>query len=322
MDRSFILPQQPPEPTVLFISEQDEEVRIDKLLSERYPQHSRTYFQAIIEQGYVLLNGEPVKKGAFLEEGDEIEVCFPLTPESTIEPESIPLEILYEDDYLLAVNKPAGMVVHPAPGHRSGTFVNALLAHCKQISSLDPLRPGIIHRLDKDTSGVLLAAKTVEAHQKLIEKFSKREMEKLYLAICIGRPKNGLFSAPVGRHPVHRKEMTVLPDGKEAITDVQIAAFNDKLSLVILKPKTGRTHQIRVHLKHLGTPVLGDHTYGHLRMNEGLEVKRQLLHAYRLTFTHPITQKPILLSAPLPEDMKYWMRQLCGPTLCQTALAL
>jgi len=245
-----------------------------------------------------------------------------LPPESLVEPEPIPLQIIYEDDYFLAVNKPAGMVVHPAPGHRSGTFVNALLYYCKQITCLDPLRPGIVHRLDKDTSGILLAAKTVEAHQKFIEKFSKREMEKLYLAICVGRPQSGPLSAPIGRHPVHRKEMAVIPDGKEAITDIQVAAFNDKLSLAILKPKTGRTHQLRVHLKHLGTPVLGDTTYGSERANNSFDTSRQLLHAYRLTFTHPITNAKITLCAPLPEDMKYWMNQLCGASLCDSALAL
>ncbi len=189
MDQPLFFTSESPEPTVLFISEGDEGNRIDKLLAARYPHHSRTYFQNIIELGCVLLNGEPVKKRSIPEEGDEIEVCFPLTPESTVEPEPIPLEIIYEDEHFLAANKPAGMVVHPAPGHRSGTFVNALLAYCKQISSLDPLRPGIVHRLDKDTSGILLAAKTVEAHQKLIDKFSNREMEKLYLAIYIwGHP--------------------------------------------------------------------------------------------------------------------------------------
>jgi 23S rRNA pseudouridine1911/1915/1917 synthase len=221
----------------------------------------------------------------------------------------------------LAINKPAGMVVHPAPGHRSGTFVNALLAYCKQISSLDPLRPGIVHRLDKDTSGVLLAAKTTEAHQKMIEQFSQRKMDKLYLAICVGRPKNGCLSAPIGRHPVYRKEMTVLPDGKEAITEIHTAAFNDKFSLTILKPKTGRTHQLRVHLKHLGTPVLGDAVYGSKQINQNWEVARQLLHAYRLTFTHPITKATIQLTAPLPEDIKYWMQQLADPSLCQMDFA-
>lgn len=292
-----------------------EEVRIDKLLADRYPDHSRTYFQKMIEQGFVLLNGEAVKKRIVPEEGDEIEVCFQLTPESSLEPESIPLHVLYEDEHIIAVNKPAGMVVHPAPGHPSGTFVNALLGHCKELPATDPLRPGIVHRLDKDTSGVLVAAKTTFAHQKLVEMFASRQMEKMYLAICTGKPRNGILSAPIGRHPVHRKEMAVLGDGREAITDVQVVALNERYSLVLLKPKTGRTHQLRVHLKHLGAPVLGDALYGSAR--PGL---RQLLHAYRLSFRHPITNAPLTICAPLPDDMKSWMKELCGPTLCQSAL--
>lgn len=298
---------------ILLITEENEGTRIDRLLSDHYPDYSRTYFQKLIEQGFVLVNGESVKKRTQPEEGDEIEVCFQYTPESPVEPENIPLEILYEDEYFLAANKPAGMVVHPAPGNRHHTFVNALLFYCSQIGTLDPLRPGIVHRLDKETSGVLLAAKTSVAHQKLVEKFSAREMEKTYLSVCVGKPRNGILSAPLGRHPVHRKEMTVLPDGKEAITDIQVLAFNDKLSLVLAKPKTGRTHQIRVHLKHAGAPVLGDAVYGSTKTNNTLDVQRQLLHAYRLTFTHPITHVPITITAPIPKDLQYWMQQLSLP---------
>lgn len=298
------------------ISAEEEGIRIDKLLSQRFPNHSRTYFQHLIDIGCVLLNGEPVKKRTIPEEGDEIEVCFQATPEASLEPEEIPLDILYEDEHLLAINKPAGMVVHPAPGHWSGTFVNALLAHCQNIApSLDPLRPGIVHRLDKDTTGVLIAAKTLLAHQKLIELFSSRKMEKLYLAICHGRPTNTLIQAPIGRHPVHRKEMAALPDGREAITEIQTAAFNERTSLVLARPRTGRTHQIRVHLKHIGCPVVGDALYGKKDDQE-----RQLLHAYRLSFDHPITGCPIRLIAPIPADMKAWMQKLCGPSLCAPAL--
>lgn len=313
MDRSVSFSE---EPEFLFISAEEEGIRIDRLLAARFPNHSRTYFQHLIEIGCVLLNGEPIKKRTIPEEGDEIEICFQATPEASLEPEAIPLEILYEDEHLLAINKPAGMVVHPAPGHWSGTFVNALLAHCQNIApGLDPLRPGIVHRLDKDTTGVLLAAKTLPAHQKLIELFSTRQMDKLYLAICHGRPANTLINAPIGRHPVHRKEMAALPDGREAITEIQIAAFNDKTSLILAKPRTGRTHQIRVHLKHIGCPILGDPVYG-----KQDSCDRQLLHAYRLSFEHPITRSPIRLIAPIPQDMKLWMQKLCGPSLCAPAL--
>lgn len=301
----------------LTISAEEEGVRIDKLLSSRFPSHSRTYFQHLIDSGCVLLNGEQVKKRTIPEEGDEIEVCFQATPEASLTPENIPLDIIYEDEYLIAVNKPAGMVVHPAPGHWSGTFVNALLGHCKEIApGSDPLRPGIVHRLDKETSGVLIAAKTASAQQKLIEMFAARRMEKLYLALCQGRPSNGMINMPIGRHPVHRKEMTVLPDGREAITEIKLAAFNDKISLVLAKPTTGRTHQIRVHLKHAGAPVLGDSLYGKKDNHE-----RHLLHAYRLCFEHPITKAPMRLIAPIPTDMKVWMQKLCGPSLCAPAFA-
>ncbi len=300
----------------LFISAEEEGGRIDKLLATRFPSHSRTYFQHLLDIGCVLLNGEPVKKRTIPEEGDEIEVCFQATPEASLLPEAIPLEILYEDEYLLAINKPAGMVVHPAPGHWSGTFVNALLAHCHNVvPGEDPLRPGIVHRLDKDTTGVLIAAKTLQAHQKLIELFSNRKMDKLYLAVCQGRPTNRIINVPIGRHPVHRKEMTVLPDGREAITEIHVAACNDKISLVLAKPRTGRTHQIRVHLKHIGCPVVGDTLYG-----KADPQYRHLLHAYRLCFEHPITGAPIRLIAPIPEDMKHWLQKLCGPSLCAPIL--
>ncbi len=300
----------------LFISAEEEGIRIDKFLSTRFPNHSRTYFQHLIENGFVLLNGEPVKKRTLPEEGDEIEVLFQATPEASLAPEKIPLEILYEDEHILAINKPAGMVVHPAPGHWSGTFVNALLGHCQEIApGSDPLRPGIVHRLDKETTGVLLAAKTLEAHQKLIELFSTRKMEKLYLAICHGKPMNTIINIPIARHPVHRKEMAAIPDGREAITEIQVAACNDKMSLVLAKPRTGRTHQIRVHLKHIGSPVLGDALYGKRENHE-----RHLLHAYRLSFDHPITKAPMRLVAPIPQDMKLLMQKLCGPSLCAPAL--
>ncbi len=310
------------ESNILFVTHEEEGIRIDKLLSERFSAYSRTYFQHLIEEGCVLLNGELVKKRICPEEGDEIEVCFQAIPSPTLVPEPIPLDILYEDDHILAINKPPGMVVHPAPGHWTGTFVNALLAHCeKVIPSVDPLRPGIVHRLDKNTSGVLLAAKTLPAHQQLIEAFSQRRIEKLYLAICCGRPPNGVIQAPIGRHPVHRQEMAVLTDGREAISEVQTAAFNDRLSLVLVRPKTGRTHQIRVHLKHIGCPVLGDPVYGNERLNQSLNPERQLLHAYRLDFAHPITGARIHLSAPIPNDLKLWIRRLSGSDLCVPALA-
>lgn len=304
----------------LFVSTTEDGLRMDKLLTARFPEYSRTYFQYLIEEGFVLLNGEPIKKRVCPKNGDEIEVCFQAIPGPSLQPEAIPLNILYEDEHILAVNKVPGMVIHPAPGHWSGTFVNALLAHCSELApGSDPLRPGIVHRLDKDTSGVLLAAKTLPAHQKLIEYFTCRRVEKTYLAICQGRPPNGIIDAPIGRNPIHRKEMTVLPQGKAATTTIQTIAYNDQFSLVLARPKTGRTHQIRVHLQHIRCPILGDTVYGKGPLFQKESISRFLLHAYRLELPHPITGAPLCFSAPIPEDFKPWMYKLCGPSLCSVS---
>ncbi|MFI5344401.1 MAG: RluA family pseudouridine synthase, partial [Chlamydiales bacterium] len=176
----------------------------------------------------------------------------------------------------------------------------------------DPIRPGIVHRLDKDTSGVLLAAKTLVAHQKLIEDFSQRIIGKTYIAVCMGKPENEIINEPIGRHPTKRKEMAVLKEGREAITAVQTMAYNDQISLLLLRPKTGRTHQIRVHLRHIGCPILGDPIYGSDRANQSLRPARLLLHAYQLMLDHPITKAPLILTAPIPEDFKGWIQKLSG----------
>ncbi|MDR2539276.1 MAG: RluA family pseudouridine synthase [Chlamydiales bacterium] len=283
---------------------EESHLRLDALLSLRFPDKSRSYFQFLIEQGYVLVNGKAMKKRERTKPGDEIEIDFQVTAAIDLIPESIDLEILYEDEYLIVVNKPAGMVVHPAPGHYRGTFVHALLFHCKQIDSDSPLRPGIVHRLDKDTSGILIAAKTRAAHAGLIDLFAKRKIEKTYLAICIGTPKEGLIDAPIARHPSRRKEMTVCVQGRASKTICQVLVQNSSFSLAKLTLLTGRTHQLRVHLKHLGTPILGDETYGNTTINKKFSTKRQLLHAYFIKFLHPITQQILSLTAPIPEDLK------------------
>jgi 23S rRNA pseudouridine1911/1915/1917 synthase len=295
---------------ILLLSGQEMGMRLDKLLKEHYPLHSRTYFQYLIENGYVLVNGRVLKKREKPKEGDEIEICFVLTPELSLAPEEIPLDILYEDEHLLAINKPAGMVVHPAPGHPSNTFVNALLFHCKNLPvSADDVRPGIVHRLDKDTSGVLIAAKTSIAHAKLVELFSSRQIEKNYLAVCVGNPGNTTINAPLKRHPIHRKEMTVCPEGKEAISRCTVLAVKEQLALVDVQLITGRTHQIRAHLKSKGTPVVGDPVYGSPSANQKYGIQRQLLHAHRVAFTHPLTQKPLILTAPLPSDLAQFLKK-------------
>ena len=302
----------------LFINEEEAGERLDKILSTRLSgAGSRTYFQHLIDEGKVLVNGAPAKKRAKLKHGDEVEVEYILTPELTLKPENIPLNILYEDDAIIVVDKEPGMVVHPAAGNWSGTFVNALLHHCKQIpqanegkSPLDALRPGIVHRLDKDTSGVIVAAKTSFAQQKLIEMFSGRQVFKEYLAICIGNPGAGDIDAPIGRHPVHRKMMAVLEEGgRHALSHYKSLSFDNKLSLVSIVIATGRTHQIRVHMKYKGTPVLGDPLYGNTSLNTKMGIERQMLHAYRLRFNHPVSGVPMEFTAPIPADMQHVLKQ-------------
>ena len=293
------------------VQAQDAGERLDKLLSQHYPEQSRSYFQSLIARELVQINGSPVKKRVKPREGDEISVEFALTPEISLEPEAIPLNLLYEDQHLLAVNKPPGLVVHPGPGHWSGTFVNALLHHCRELRAEEgDLRPGIVHRLDKDTSGVLIAAKNSQCHQKLVETFAERKIHKQYLAICLGRPQAERIDAPIGRHRVRRKEMTVCSDGKPAHTRLEIVEAGAELSLVKLVIETGRTHQIRVHMKHIGCPILGDPVYGSKSANQRYRCNRQLLHAERLQLEHPITGQPLDLQAPLPGDMEAFIQKI------------
>lgn len=299
----------------LLITEEDIGQRLDKILKTHFPDHSRTYFQYLIEEECVLVNGLLVKKQYRPTVGDEIEISFQLTPEIDVKPESIPLDILYEDDHLLVINKPAGMVVHPAPGSPTGTFANALLYHCQQLNpaEFDSLRPGIVHRLDKDTTGVLIGVKTLLAHKKMIEKFSSRAMEKRYLAICCGVPKEGELSAPIKRHPVRRQEMTVSEEGKEAISRFKILHRNNGLCLVEVQLITGRTHQIRVHLKHLNCPLLGDPVYGSKSLNQKYNAQRPMLHAQSIKFTHPFSGIPLEIIAPIPSEMKNFIEFIQQP---------
>lgn len=298
----------------LIITDEEQDLRLDKYLSLKFEEFSRTYFQSLIEEGNVLVNGNRCKKREKTKAGDEIEICFALTPELSLEPENIPLNILYEDDDLIVINKPAGMVVHPAPGHYTGTFVHALLFHCKSLRSeiSDPLRPGIVHRLDKDTSGALIAAKTSFAHRNLVSLFSERKIKKFYRAICIGHPHVTEIHAPLHRHPKKRQEMAVCQEGegRHASTLLEILEKGPHTSLLNIELITGRTHQIRVHLKHIGCPVLGDSVYGQADSNKKWKAQRQLLHAERLIFPHPRTGEILDITAPLPTDIKYTLSKL------------
>lgn len=295
-----------PDPEIIVITAEEKGDRLDKVLAIRYKgTYSRTYFQYLLDEHLVLLNGLPVKKRIKPEEGDEVEILFSALPGTDLKPENIKLDVLYEDNDIIVINKPAGMVVHPAPGNWTGTFVNALLGHCSDLKNENnSLRPGIVHRLDKETSGVLIAAKNTAAQQKLVELFAGRKVYKEYLAICVGNPGKGKIELPIGRHPVQRQKMAIMKEGgKAALTFYETVKFDGTLGQVKVILATGRTHQIRVHMQHLGTPVLGDPVYGRTAINEKFKVDRQMLHAYILKLEHPITGKELTFQAPIPQDM-------------------
>jgi len=280
--------------------------RIDLLLTNHYQKRqSRRYFQRLILDDKVRVNEQSVNKKDRMQLGDKVAVTFALAPELTLEPENLPLDILWEDTHMVVINKAAGQVVHPAPGNWKGTVANALAYHFGTFESApDTLRPGIVHRLDKDTSGLLVVAKNLQAHHRLVALFAERKVTKHYLALTCGNPKEGELEAPIGRHPKLRKEMTVDEQrGRPATTVYRTLAYKDSLALVQLQLITGRTHQIRVHMKHLGFPILGDSVYGSTSMNKRWNATRQMLHAHRLKIPHPMTEQPLSFVAPLPEDM-------------------
>lgn len=301
------------------IVEPEEEVfRLDKLLNERFKGHfSRTYFEKLIEEGFVLLNGKPVKKRVKPKAGDEVEIEFAENEQGDLKPENIPLEILYEDEDILVINKPAGLVVHPAPGNWSGTFVNALIYHCQELKKHfeGNIRPGIVHRLDKDTTGVLIAAKNSFSQRKLIESFASRQVVKHYLALAIGNPGIREINSPIGRDPFHRQKMAVIPTGKPACSEIKTLFAGKELSLVRIGLKTGRTHQIRVHLSSIGAPVLGDAVYGKPSYNTKWKAFRQILHAESLKIIHPVTGKTLVFSAPLPADFAAILKEAGIPNV-------
>jgi 23S rRNA pseudouridine1911/1915/1917 synthase len=290
--------------------------RLDRYLTRQLPTHSRAYLQQLIDEMQVLVNGRPTKPGHRLRTGDRIGVSLPPPKPSGVLPESIPLDILYEDTALLMVNKPAGMVVHPSPGNRSGTLVNALLAHCTQLSGIGGVeRPGIVHRLDKGTSGVIAVAKDDVTHRALAHLFAERRVQKHYRAVVHGdlRDPEGKIDAAVGRHPVHRQMMSTRTRlGRPAVTEFYVLERFGSHTLVELRPHTGRTHQIRVHMAAVGHPLLGDPTYGHTHKAPQRSAlarqlswfRRQALHAWRLGFVHPSTGAWLERCAPLPADLE------------------
>lgn len=293
----------------------DEGDRLDRFLADHLPDHSRTEIARWIREGNVTVAGQPARASRRLQAGDEIELTEPPARDSTLIPEPMDLDVLYEDDHLLVLNKPAGLVVHPGAGVRTGTLVHALLARGQKWSTIGgEVRPGIVHRLDRNTSGVMVVARTDAAHRGLADQFRDRLVEKQYTALVFGRPepRRGLIDAPIGRHRVHRARMAVRDQGRPAQTRYRIEEEMGEMSLVLASPLTGRTHQIRVHLASLGHPIAGDHLYGWLEcdrrlrspgIREALEsFGRLALHATRLCLEHPRSGAKLDFSAPFPPD--------------------
>ncbi len=313
------------------IYQEEKSCRIDKYLiglgkDELY---SRSFIEHLIKDGNITVNQEKVKKSYLLHSGDKIEITIPQKPDLEITPQNIPLDIVWQDKYLAVVNKQACIAVHPGAGNPDGTIVNALMYHLpgKLSSAHDPLRPGIVHRLDKDTTGLLIVAKDDKTHSLLSQQFQNRQIQKNYKAITVGIPKTakGTIETYIERSLKDRTKMAVANSGRIAITHYKIEKYFDFFSLVDIQLETGRTHQIRVHFSHINCPILGDNTYSTLKRALSIvpfhyqkkvkyllanHLKRQALHAYQLEFKHPITGKEIRVEAPLPEDMEYTLKWL------------
>ena len=287
----------------LVVPPNEARLRLDQFLAKRLPEFSRSRLQQLIRDRFVRLNNSTTRPRHIVRGGDKIELTEPPPEKIETLPEAIPLEILFEDDDLIIINKPAGLVVHPGAGHREHTLVNALLNHCAALSGIGGKeRPGIVHRLDKDTSGCLVVAKNDVTHRDLSKQFAARTVEKIYLALVAGKlPKTaGVIEEKIGRHPVHRKRMSATTfRGRAAKTEYRVVRSSDRASLVECRLYSGRTHQIRVHLHHLGHPVLGDKVYAP-RLTK--DFPRQMLHAWKLGFRHPRTEEWKSFEAPLPDD--------------------
>ncbi|MBI2912458.1 MAG: RluA family pseudouridine synthase [Chloroflexi bacterium] len=277
--------------------------RLDVFLSRRCRELSRSHARRLIDEGLVVVDGRPAKPSLLLAQGAAVNVTVPPAQPIELLPEQIPLTVIYQDHDLLVVDKPAGLTIHPAPGHPRGTLVNALLAICPDLQDMAAtLRPGIVHRLDKDTSGLLVVARNDRAQRDLSRQLKEREVHKTYLALVHGapRPPQGVIEAPIGRHPRNRKKMAVVAGGREAETRYRTRETLDGYALLEVEPVTGRTHQIRVHLAAIGHPVVGDATYG----RRSALVGRQFLHAWRLAFTLPASGRLVEFESPLPADLR------------------
>jgi 23S rRNA pseudouridine1911/1915/1917 synthase len=304
--------------TSYLTTEEDKDIRIDTFLAKRETCLTRSRIQTLIKEGNVKINGLPVKASYRLKTGDKIKLLIPPSAPYTLEPEPVELSFIYEDSFLIVINKPPGMVIHPAPGHKKSTLVHGLLHHCRDLSGIGGvLRPGIVHRLDKDTSGLLVVAKNDQAHNFLSGQFKEGKVNKRYVTLVHGvmEDNQGKIDLPISRNPKKRKEMAVTgPNGKRALTLWKKKdEIGGKFSLLSVTIKTGRTHQIRVHLSYIGHPVVGDSIYGYRTtwwkkhcpsaVNILPEIKRQMLHAEYLGFTHPDSKEYCEFEAPIPHDI-------------------
>ena len=287
---------------IVTVTEADAGQRLDKLLAEQLPELTRSAIQNLMREGCVTLAGAPLRKNAKAAVGDTIWIELPEPKETELVPEEIPLDIIYEDDDIVVVNKPRGMVVHPAPGNWSGTLVNALMYHCgDSLSGINgEIRPGIVHRIDKDTSGLLVVAKNDRAHQSLAEQIKEHSAGRRYYAVVYGAPREdkGTVNAPIARHRVDRKKMAVTEGGRQAITHYEVLERYRGYTYMAFQLETGRTHQIRVHMAHIGHPIIGDPLYGPSK--DKWKLDGQCLHAGQLTLTHPATGERMTFEAPRP----------------------
>ncbi|OOM09224.1 RluA family pseudouridine synthase [Clostridium saccharobutylicum] len=302
--------------TVFIVDEKEQGTRIDKYLAQALEEKSRSFIQGLIEKDSILVNNKIIKSNYKLKPLDRIEVTLPEAELLKVESENIKLDILYEDKDIIVVNKAQGMVVHPAPGNYNGTLVNALLFHCKDLSSINGvIRPGIVHRIDKDTSGVLVIAKNDDAHNKLSEQLKDHSMKREYYALIEGRLKNdsGTIDKPLGRNKKDRLKMGIVEDGKRAVTHYEVIERYNGYTLIKCILETGRTHQIRVHMASIGFPLVGDPLYGFKRQK--FKVQGQMLHAKTLGFIHPGQNKYIEFTTELPEYFKGIIDKLRNETI-------
>lgn len=288
-------------------------LRLDKYLTDKLPEYSRSYIQKLLEDGQILVNGRPSKSNYKLRNGDLITVTIPEAEPLDVEPEDIPLDIVYEDSDVIVINKPKGMVVHPAPGHIHGTMVNALLYHCKDsLSSINGImRPGIVHRIDMDTTGLLVACKNDTAHRIMSDKFKIHDIHRVYTAIVYNHFQNesGTIDKPIARHKTERKKMAIDPNGRRAVTHYTVIEnLKQNFSLINCELETGRTHQIRVHMASINHPLLGDSVYG--PKQKPFQTQGQVLHAGVLGFVHPITNQYMEFHADLPDYFESILRKL------------